>query len=337
MSIQKMQLRSSIEEQSYTSEDSEDAWTQTRVKGPEDVLADWGLSYGDYVRVSVSGVEGEPRIAFAPMHHSSGSRANDFMMPSNGRLPMPRWLIRAFGVREGIHWEEVDQQLVGTFEKYNDGRVLYAVADHYLPNHLVIPHKDEEEVGTERFTTFDNMADIAKVVERNTDAKPYRIHWRNGSYVHDIPESFNLDTSGEKDYAFVLFHDSQGFVIGLIPYDEDKDDEESDDKGMVFRYQYHPMSASPYDNEVDRAASALPTIVLSYDEIKRTPTRDKETGNVYYTVPKQIASLMWFRDGVTSDWLMIGDAAFARLIPENSTKSRERVATDTIPTALPWE
>jgi hypothetical protein len=106
---------------------------------------------------------------------------------------------------------------------------------------------------------------------------------------------------------------------------------------MVFRYQYSPLSASPYDKEPDRTPSALPTIVLSYDEIKRTPTRDKETGQVYYTVPKQIASLMWFRDGVTSDWLMIGDAAFARLIPESSTKSAGRVAADAIPTAFPWD
>lgn len=332
----KLQLRSSIEEENYTSEDATEEWTQNRVDGPKEVLSDWGFSYGDYIRVSVGSVDGEPRISFAPMHNSSGSRSNDFMLPAKGRFPLPRWLARAFGAKDGIQWLEVNKQLVGTFETYHDSRVLYAVADHYLPNHLDIPHQEDDEIGQERSTTFGHLIDIAKKVERTSEDVPYRIRQRNGSYVHDIPVSFDLDTSGEQDYAFVLFHDGQNFIVGLVPYDEDKDEADSDDKEMVFRYQYSPMSASPY-NEPDQSRAALPTIVLSYDEIKRTPTRNSETNEFYYTVPKQIASLMWFRDGVVSDWVMIGDAAFARLIPDSSKKMAERVSSGKIPTALPWD
>jgi tetrahydromethanopterin S-methyltransferase subunit G len=209
-----------------------------------------------------------------------------------------------------------------------------------LPNHLTIPENEADEVGREQSTTFGHLTEIAKKVEFSSEETPFNILKKDGRYIHQMPSSFDIDTSGEQEYAFVLFHDGENFVIGLVPYDEDKDEESSEDnKEMVFRYQYSPMSASPYSasDDSDSQPSSLPTIVLSYDEIQRTPKRNEETDELYYTVPKQIASLMWFSDGVSSDWAMIGDAAFARIIPKDSQKLAGRVSPDTIPTALPWE
>ena len=335
MSTQKLKNESPIEEQSYSSDSSKDSWVQSRVQAPEGLLDEWGQSYGDYVRVSVWDSDNKPVVAFAPMQNSSGGRANDFMLPSKGRLPLPHWLVRAFGAKDGLQWLEVGEQLVGGFKTYHDGRVLFAVADHYLPNYKETPYMNDEEPGAERYTTFANLIDVADKFERLTDTQPYTITHEHGRYVHRVPDSFAAGVTEGQDYAFILFHDGESFVIGLIPYDSDKDYRGGpEEKEMVFKHQYNPMSASPDFDE--SPADELPTVVLSYDEIK-LHLRQNEDGETYYTVPKQIASIMWFSDGMTTDWIEIGDAFFARLVPESTDQMEERVSPNTIPTSFPWE
>jgi hypothetical protein len=131
-----------------------------------------------------------------------------------------------------------------------------------------------------------------------------------------------MNVKGDDDLVFTLFHDGEEFLIGLIPYEGDGED---DDDTPFFKYQYNPMSASP-----GSVYESLPSVLLDYEKDKVEFHEDRD-GTTYYTVPKQVASCLYLDDGYITDWLKLGDMYLAQLVPEDRKHAVARGEASTNP------
>lgn len=99
----------------------------------------------------------------------------------------------------------------------------------------------------------------------------------------------------------------------------------------AYSMRYNPLSASPYDDpQADE--EKLPDIILDFEKDAVTFHRDRR-GNLYYTVPKQVAACLWLEDGYMTDWLELGDLFLAQLVPESRKKARQRADPSRVPTS----
>jgi hypothetical protein len=237
-------------------------------------------------------------------------RRNDLKLSAPDSVALPRRIARSFGVSGAIRWTACDAQLVGVFTGYNDRTTLADVAAYYGGT-------SETHVSDE--ASYDDIRDGADAEYRFRDANPYGIEKVRSAVRHTIPASMALEEGDER--MFVLFHDGQRFVIGLLPVEDENAAPEE-----TFRYQYNPMSASP-----DDPPATLSRTWLDYEKDRVKIHHDSSTDTHYYTFPKQVAAALWLDDSYTSSWVRSGDAHLAELVPGSVTDAHRRADPSLIP------
>lgn len=285
--------------------------TRTLVPIPEQVSSAWELKYDEYVRVTLV-TDGEvPKLALAPMGDLKyRHRNNDLKLTSNDSVALPRRIVRAFGLAGDVWWTEFDNQLVGTLTEYSDAQTLFKVAEYYSSQS--VPGHEAQRA------TFDDLRDVANNEYQYHEQEPHGITTHRGAVRHSVPDDIGLHEDDE--LVFLLFHDGTEFIVGLIPHEEGEDEGE-----IFFKHQYNPMSASPGSH-----LETLPSVLLDYEKDKVLFHRNR-SDQLYYTVPKQAASCLWLDDGYCTDWLSVGDAYFAQLIPKDRDRTIERANPTVVP------
>jgi hypothetical protein len=271
---------------------------RTVVPIPSEVKRDWGLSYGDYVRVSVGTADEQLKIGLAPLADVGYGpyRNNDFKLTSGKEFGIPRHLIRALGVSGDVWWDGYASQLVGSLSGYNNAHTLYQVIDYYT-SRSQFPENDEERL------TFDQLASFADVVYDGQ----YLLRMDQTAFRHELPEDVGIQTDEKR--VFVVFYDGSNFIVGLLPY------READDHSFM----RGALSASP-----ESLYESLPSVLLNYekDTIQVHQTKDE---TLYYTFPSQVGYCLSFDMGYTSEWVKIGDVYLARMIPDDPTAASQRL------------